>query len=236
MQKRILISSLFITLLCMSTWAQKLLKPFERISHKKSSYVFMEDGSEIEGTIKKLKRKKGLIKELNIKDENGKEMTIPIEDIKYAYLPQNGLDKAWKIFDFIGDATQWNDGLHDKDRIAEGYAVFEKTMVKVKKNKQVLLTQLLNPGTCERIKVYHNPWSSETAGLGVGGIKVTGGKDKSYYVSKDGAVAFKLQKKKYDDYFSDLFGECQSVKKDYENTKWNEFENALFAFNSDCEK
>ncbi len=236
MKKTILTLALIVAIFQVSLNAQKFLKPFESISHKKITYIVKEDGSEIQGTVKKVKRKKGLIKEINIKNKKGEKLTIPIEDIKYAYLPQSGWDKFMKADDFITDATQWEDGLYDKDRIKKGYAYFEKAEVKVKKKKMTLLMQLLNPGICSRMKVYHNPFAGETAGLGVAGVQVAGGKDKSYYVQLDNDTAFKVSKGKYKKTFADIFGSCKKVMKQYSKAKWSKFEEAAFKYNTECKK
>lgn len=236
MKKQIIFILLIVAGLCSSTNAQKLLKPFDTVSHKKTSYIYMENGKEIQGTVKKLKRKKGLVREINIKNAKGKKVTVPIEDIKYAYLPQSGLDKFMKFDEFIGDATMWEDGLYDKERIKAGYAYFEKAEVMVKKKKRTMLVQLLNPGLCSRVKVYHDPIAKEAMGVGVAGFKVAGGGDKSYYISKDGAVATKLLKKRYKKSFGDLFGDCKTVKSKFGKAQWSKFEEALFLYNQTCEK
>ena len=214
--------------------AQKFLKPFETISHKKTTYIIKEDGTEIEGKVKKLKRKKGLIKEVNIKLEDGTKMTIPIEDIKYAYFPQSGWDKLTKLDDFLGDATQWGDGLYDNDRLKDGYALFEKAEVTVKKKNHVLLMQLLNPHGCNRVKFYHNPYATETSSLGVAGIKVAGGNDRSYYVRVDDGISFKLGKKKYKKMFDQIFPDCKEVKDAYGKKSWGKLEEASFTYNKTC--
>ena len=223
-------------LVSFSAQAQKFLKPFESISHKKATYIIQEDGSEIQGTVKKLNRKKGLIKKIKIKNEGGDKVEIPIEDINYAYFPQSAWDKFAKFDDYISDATQWDAGLYDLDRIKEGYAFFEKSQVKVKKKERTLLMQLLNPGTCSRIKVYHNPFAGETASVGIAGVKLAGGNDKSYYIRIDNGVAFKLTKKSYKKKFKEIFGDCKEVKKTYGKAKWSQFEKTVFAYNEACKK
>lgn len=236
MNKQLILTCFLISAICFSLDAQKLLKPFNSISHKKTTYIVKKDGSEIQGTVKKLKRKKGLVKQITIKNEKGEKMTIPIEDIKHAYLPQSGWDKFTKFDSFLSDATQWEDGLYDKERLKEGYAYFETATVKVKKKEMTLLVQLLNPGACSRVKVYDDPFAAETASVGVAGIKLAGGNDKSYYISKDGATSYKLQKKKYRKEFDNLFGDCKSVKKEYKGGHWEDFVKALFKYNGDCAK
>ncbi len=213
--------------------AQRLLRPFDAINRSKPSYIVLEDGTEITGEVGGVDRKKGLIEEIKIKTANGKEV-IPTENIKYAYFPQNGFDKLMKTLDFFEDATQWNRGMYDADRIKDGYALFEKSPVQRKKKEFTALLQLLNPHGCTDIKVYHDPLASETAGMAVGGVQVTGGKDKSYFVSVKGGQAFRLEKKNYKDNFPLLFGKCKHMKKTYGKAKWSEFEEAIFNYESNC--
>lgn len=215
--------------------AQKLLRPFDAINRSKPSYIVLEDGTEITGEVGGVDRKKGLIEEIKIKTPNGKEV-IPMEKIKYAYFPQNGFDKLMKTVDFFQDATQWGRGIYDADRIKDGYALFEKSPVKRKKKEFTALLQLLNPHGCTDIKVYHDPLARETSGMAVGGVQVTGGKDKSYFVSVKGGGAFRIEKKNYKDYFGQLFGKCSYIKKNYGKAKWNEFEAALFGYEANCVK
>ncbi len=237
MKKLILLCLLFGFVLQIEAQAQKFLRPFETISHKKPSYITKEDGTEIEGTVKKLKRKKGLIKEIDIKTKDGKKLTIPIESIKYAYLPQSGWDKFTKIDSYVGDATQWEDGLYDQERLKSGYAYFEKAETIVKKKKMTLLMQLLNPGLCSRIKVYHDPFAGETTSFGVGGLSLAGGEDKSYYLSKDNEAAYKFHKKKYNKKLvAEKFGDCAKVKKEYKKAHWENFEKMIFTYNESCKK
>lgn len=72
--KTVIISLLLACLTTISLQAQNFLRSFETVSHKKATYLTMEDGTEIEGTVKKLDRKKGLIEEVKMKiDEEKKE-------------------------------------------------------------------------------------------------------------------------------------------------------------------
>ena len=216
--------------------AQQFLRPFDGISRGKTSYITLEDGTEMEGLVKKLKRKKGLIKEITIQVEGGDKQTIAIEKIKHAYLPQSGFDKLNQTSEFLYDIPQWDRGMHDQERLKDGYAFFEKAEVQVKKKKMILLMQLLNPGVCSRLKVYHDPFAAETASLGVGAFTMVGGEDKSFYVQKDGGLTVKVAKKKYRNAFSDLFTDCGVVKGKYKDASWKQFEETVFTYNTECTK
>ena len=100
------------------------------------------------------------------------------------------------------------------DLIGNGYVYFEQSDVRIKKKTETLMLQLLNPHFSNKIRVYHDPLAKETASIGVGGIDVAGGLDKSYYVKTDD-VAVKLKKKDYDDEFPLYFKSCKALTKKY---------------------
>ena len=217
-------------------FAQVFNPPAEGFSRQKTAYVTLEDGKEVAGTIDKLKRKKGLITNIILEAEDGTALDYTPEQVKFMYLPQSGLDKLGKGMDFLNDATKWNRDDLDAYKIKDGYAYFEKAEVMVKKKKIALMMQLLNPSFSGKIRVYHNPYATETTQLTVGGIGVAGGDDKSYYVKKGDGVAFKLEKKNFGDEFGKLFADCASVKKDYGiNPKWRDLEEITFKHATECE-
>lgn len=234
MKKLIFLSVAF--LLCISTVdAQKFLAPFDGISKKKTSYITLETGEEIECNLKKIKRaKKGLIKEVIVKVD-GKKVSYPAEDIKHAYFPQSGLDKFAKFDSFMTDATQWGETSYEAERLKDGYALFQKIDIIVKGDERKLLMQLLNPFPGNRVKVYHDPGAAEKGGMKIGGIKVKKSLESNYYVSKDDKIAARLRDKDYKKQFDDLFGDCSMMKKEYGKKKsWKKFEEAVFAYNGEC--
>ena len=224
---------LFIALNPLS--AQNFLAPSFTYSHDKIAYLTMDDGTQHEVYIKKIKREKGLIEEMKVEDANGKKVKIKPEEIKIMYLPQSGWDKMTKGMDFISDAQQWDNKAVDPNKIADGYVYFEKAEVQVKKKKETLMMQLLNPAFSSKIKVYHDPYAKETASVGVGGMKLAGGDAKSYYVSVGGKAAYKLEKKNYDKEFPKLFGKCKAIKQKYDKVKWSEFEGHVYEDSQNCQ-
>lgn len=236
MKKLFVFAFLAVFAFATSTQAQDLLKPFDIISKKKTTYLYLENGDEVETNLKKLDRKKGVIKELKIKDKSGKKITVELKDLKYAYFPQSGWDKLGKLTESMYDVTEWErDSSIDSERIEEGYAYFEKAKAVVKKKEIDALLQLLNPGYCNRIKVFHDPWANETTKVGLGGFTLAGGDDKSFYLSKDGDVAIRIKKKNFKDHMEDLFGDCEDFKYD-KDMRWNKFVETIFAYNAACAK
>jgi hypothetical protein len=227
---------LLITLLSsLTVYGQQFFPGADGFSHKKISYFTLNDGSEIEGTIKDIDRKKGLIEEVKIKDAKGDKIKIQAEEIKEMYLPKSGLQKFADSYDFIHDARAWSDTSVEREYIQEGYVYFVQTDVKVKKKNRTLLMQMVNPSFSADIKVYHDPRAGETTSFSVGGIDVAGGNEKSYYVQKGEETAFRLKKKHYDDHFETLFGDCpQLMQKHGEDPDWDDFAQHIATYTENC--
>ncbi len=232
-------ASLFLALLCFAGIAQlnaqTFLEPSFSYSEKKISYITLTDGTELEVYLASIKREKGLIEELKIEDKNGKKSKLKPEQIKKMYLPQSGWDKFSKSVDQAYDVQKWDNDALDPNKFAEGYVYFEQAEVQVKKEKLTLMMQLLNPAFCTKIKVYHDPYAKETASVGIGGLTLAGGDDKSYYVSANGGTAFKLMKKNYEDDIKKVFGSCSAIKKKFKELRWSEFNEHVYEHKLNCE-
>lgn len=215
--------------------AQRFLPGSQTFSHKKISYITMEDGTEVKGNIKDLDRKKGLIKHIKIKSTDGKVLKIEPADIKTMYLPQSGLDKLANAMDFATDAQKWDNADVDQDVVGKGYAYFEKSDVMIKKKKRTMLMMLLNPGFSSRVKVYFDPFANESAGAGIGGVTLVGGDIKSYYVKEGNETAYRLKRKDYKGVFPAMFKSCPSLIKMHEDKlKWNEFATHIYTYTAEC--
>jgi len=221
------------TFISLSAFAQELLTPSFTFSHKKTSYITLADGTEIQGTIKDLDRSKGLIEEVKIKDGNGKKHKFKPEDIKFMYLPPSGLDKLAKKLDVVYDVQKWEDGALDRERLNLGYIYFELADVKIKKKTKKLLVQLLNPTFSKKLKIYHDPLAKQTLSLGVGPLTVAGGIEKSYYVAKGNNAAFRLKKKHYDEEFNAMWSSCPDLIAKFPEKKWRDLTQHAVAY-SEC--
>lgn len=236
MQSNRLLSGLLLLILPAMLSAQRFIEPSYGFSEKKISYITMADGTEIECNLKKIKFEKGLIEELKVFNLEGDKIKIKPEEIKHMYLPPSGLSKLAKVDDFMSDATLWDEDKLDGDLIGFGYVYFEQSKVKISKKKtEVLILQLLNPHFSNKIKVYDDPFSKETASVGVGGFKVAGGLAKSYYV-KRADVAVKLKKKEYKEEFPMYFKSCKAVLNKYKkDIDWSDFVTHIYTYATDCE-
>ncbi len=216
------------------SFSQGFLPGANTFSNTKTTYLTLSDGTEIEGTIEKINRKKGLIESIKIKDADKKTKEYFAADIQKMYAAPSGFDKFVKMDNFFSDATKWNNENYKQGLFEDGYVYFEQAPVQLKKEKITLLMQLLNPSFSGKVKVYLDPWAGETMSASVGGIKVAGGDEASYYIRKNNGDAFKLSKGDYKDEFRNLFGDCKQLIDNTKNPKWREFDKAVYE-HSICE-
>ncbi|MDR2204975.1 MAG: hypothetical protein LBE36_02290 [Flavobacteriaceae bacterium] len=223
------------TLFCGFTFAQEFLQPSDTFSHKAIAYITLAGGKELQGTITDIDRKKGLIEEIVIKDGKGKKQTLKPEQIHHMYLMPNLLSKANNSVEALKEANNYTDKRLNNALLGKGYVYFENVPVMVKKKRMNMLMQLVNPDFCSKIKVYHDPRARETTSLGIGPLSVAGGIDKSYYVSKNGEVAYKFEKSDYKDSFIPMFQSCSALMEKYKNDiAWRDFEKHVYEYTTEC--
>lgn len=217
--------------------AQDFLDGNFTFSESKESYFTLNDGIEVVGKIDKIKRKKGLIEEITIRDTNDKKIVFKPEMIHHMYIAPSKWDKFGSGMNKMYDMKEWEkDKTINQEHIKEGYALFETSEVMIKDDKMSLLLQLLNPGFAEKIRVYFDPRASETASVGIGGFTVAGGDAKSYYVKKGKEVAFKLEKKNYEKNQELLYGDCKDLKSKFKTKKleWTDLAQHIYKYTTEC--
>lgn len=114
------------------------------------------------------------------------------------YLPESGVGELGRFLNAAFDATQGDNTSLNAEYLKDGYAFFESINTEIRKKKEgVVLLQLLNAAFSNSIKVYHDPFASETNAMTVGGFNVVGGADKSYFIRKGDSKAERVKKKNY---------------------------------------
>ncbi len=225
---------LLLMAFCSVAIGQTFVSPADGFSHKKTTYVTMDDGTQYVGTIKDLDRKKGLIEEIKLELTDGKKIKLDPEEIKFAYLPPSGFDKLSRTLDATFDATQWESRDIDGEIISQGYAYFQKTEVRIKNKTRTLLLQIMNPQFADHVKVFYDPFARETMSVGVAGITVAGGLDKSYYLKLGDDIAYRVKKKDYDEEFKLIFEGCDAVLTHEDAGTWNQFEAHTWMYSQEC--
>ena len=231
MQKIILMTSLFLIGIQFLN-AQNFIPAMDRYSHKKPAYIHLQDGTVIEGILKDVDRKKGLVKSIELQDPADHKGKIKPEQIRFMYLPPSGFEKMTVWTENATNANKWETSNLDKDIIEKGYVYLERTNVLLGKETHALMLQVINPTFNTSFSVYEDPNSPRTTSVGVGPLTVAGGVPKSVFIRRIGdEVAFELKKKHYRDEFERLFGDCEEVMKTYgEKPQWDEFEAHLWMY------
>ena len=236
MTKKITSLGLFL-IFAVTSYAQAgyISKAVEIFSRKKTAYVTLKDGTELSGTIKDLDRKKGLFEQITLADEKKKKTKIDAEDISHMYLPQNSLDKMNATLDKMYDAQQWDAEDINMEHLKEGYAYFEQSTIQLKKKQVDVLLQLLNPAFADPVRIYFDPYAKETASVGIGGVALAGGDDKSYWIKVGDEVAFKLKKKDYDENYQRIYAKCPDYIKELgDKPLWRDFGEQLYNYAQSC--
>ncbi|MCB0688741.1 MAG: hypothetical protein KDC53_19515 [Saprospiraceae bacterium] len=214
-------------------FSQSLLTGYSMFSHKKSAFITTTEGQTLEGTVDKVKRKKGLL-ELVILDINGKKVALKPAEIDHMYLPPSGLDKFSNAYDEATTMSKWDREDVESDKIKDGYAYFENALVSLKGKSRTMLMQLLNPGFSSRLRVYFDPFAAETMRAGIGPVTVAGGLDKSYYVQRPNEEAYRLKKKEYKKDFETFYQDCPELLQKYESPNWPDFAKHIFYYTENC--
>jgi len=226
-------SCFFLIFLSSSLIAQDLAVGAHMFSHKKTAYVTRKDGTTLEGTIDKVKRKKGLLESVKI-EANGKKITMTPDEIDHMYLAPSGLDKFAKAYDEATSMDKWDREDVESEKIKEGYAYFENAQVIIKGKSGSMLMQLLNPGFSNNLRVYMDPLAKETMSAGIGPITVAGGLAKSYYVQRPGQDAYRLKKKQYKKDFENFYKDCPDLLSKYPEPDWPDFAKHIFFYSENC--
>jgi hypothetical protein len=108
--------------------------------------------------------------------------------------------------------------------------------MRANKAGKLRLMQLLNPGFDTRVKVFADPNAQKTGGLAIGGIRVSGGEDRSFLMVKGDQQAVVVKKSSYRRNFEDLYGDCPAMVKTFagEKIQWDDLAAHVFAYDSAC--
>ncbi|MEO1518472.1 MAG: hypothetical protein AAFV95_25870 [Bacteroidota bacterium] len=238
MKNKLIFSFLF--LLCGSLFTQAqdryFLEAYDAFSRNKTSYFTLVDGTQLEGKIRKIKRKKWLFQSIKIKDATGKTHRLTPKDIRYMHLPPASWDVLEKTADRIQDITRLLPPDRNSELLRRGYVYFEQVDAMIKNEKKTVLLQLLNPTACSKVRVYHDPSAMQRSGLGVRDIELTGAYDNAFYFKKEGqSTAIRVKRKKYRQLFAELYDNCPAVNPSSRDVSWRDLEAHVFQFDRNCE-
>ena len=221
--------SLVFVVAAQQSFAQTFLPAIERFSGKKESFLVTAKGDTTKFILDDLDRKKGLIVNVAGKDMSGKKFEYKADQVKFMALAPADFAKLAAFSEGTGSVLRASKT--DFKQINRDLIFFYQEYLEDK--KRTVLVQLVNPGFDNAIRVYSDPFAKQTSGIAVGGIQMTGGMDKSYYVNYNGKT-YRLYKKNYTKKFAEFFGNCPELKAKYKNGAWRDFASHLFYYDQSC--
>lgn len=176
----------------------------------------------------------GYLNTVTIKLDNGQKLKLKPGEINKMIIKASGLAKMALITESTSSIKEVTNT--DFDEIVNREHFIFETALSHNKEGKVRLLQLLNPGFDSKIKVYANPNANETMGLGLAGIKITGGKDKSLLFVKGDSKAVIVRKGDYKDSFIELYATCPKMTEFFagEKLKWQDVAAHVFVYDQIC--
>lgn len=196
--------------------------------------VTMTDGSEVTGKFGGAVLISGYLDKVTIKGDDGEKLKIKPEEIIRLKIKVSKMAKMAMITSSSSSIKEVTKSDFNEIKSRE-YIIFE-TAQRSNKAAKFRLMQLLNPGFDSKIKVYADPNSTETKGIGVGGIKLTGGEEKSYLMVKGADKTIVVRKATYSKNFEELYQGCPEMIKVFQGNKikWEDVAGHVFAYNETC--
>ncbi|HAA16904.1 MAG TPA: hypothetical protein DCE41_36400 [Cytophagales bacterium] len=233
MNKRTLL--LVAGVLCIATqgMAQFFMPPITGLSTTKPGTLTAADGTVYENCkVRSLVMNGAQINRVNIMTAEGEKLKFKAEDVASMQYPPSELAK----FDQAMEATTSVQSMFntDFDAVLDREIIYYEANSSPRGRGKTVLMQLVNPGFESKIAVFNDPWAGETMSVGVAGMTLAGGLEKSYYVRKDGEM-IKVQKKGYGKMFDQLFADCPRMAEEYPNPQWKNFATHVFAYDQWCE-
>lgn len=227
-----------LTLVSLSSVAQGFITEVEQeelsVLFGNPCRVTLISGEEVEGTLSGGSMVNGYLNTITIKLENGEKAKFKPEDVARLSIKASKLAKLAMMAESTSSIKEMTSTNFD-EIVNRDYIIFE-TAMRHNKASKLRLMQLLNPGFDSQIKVFVDPNARETRGIGVQGIKLTGGADKSYLFVQNDQKAVLVKKGSYKKNFDELYQNCPEMLKVFagEKVKWNDVAGHVFAYDQVC--
>ena len=176
----------------------------------------------------------GYLNSVTIKSEDGEKSKFKPEDVTRLSIKASKLAKLSMAAESTTSIKEMTNTNFD-EIINREFIIFE-TAMRSNKGGKLRLMQLLNPGFDSVIKVFADPNAKETAGIGIGGVQLTGGADKSYLFVENDEKAVLVKKKSYKKNFDELYSGCSKMVQafDGEKLKWDDVAGHVFVYDQIC--
>ncbi len=196
-----------------------------------TTYIVKNDDSKIWGkTVVMTGGMNGMLS-LTLKDTvTGEKVKYKIPDMKEVGVWAKGMSKLKAITSSLESTNSLKDATRtDYSMLDADYYIFRRVVDK--KGKPRIL-QLLNPGFDSKMQAYADPRAKQTGGTKLTG-GLTGGLDKSYYVTRGGAYGVYVEKGKYKKSMSSIFDGCSELLKKFD-TNFKDFAKHVHYFENEC--
>jgi hypothetical protein len=215
------------------TFSQEFITPFEAggITAQKC-IVIKENGEQIEGKMRWAFGTGRGLKTVKLLLPSGEKVTFKASELRELTFKNNTLTKIISTAEqsaSIRKASEANwEQIYNQEYIRYNKATLPS-------GKSVMM-QMINPDFSSRIQVYFSQGSSKTSGIGVplagGTLKITGGRQRAYWVSKDNGKVFKLRRGGYNKKkFERLFGDSPEMLKTYGRPyRFSEFSEHVYMY------
>ena len=177
----------------------------------------------------------GYLSNFTIKSESGEKSKFSADEVKRLTIKASKLAKLTMVAESTSSIKEMTH-TNFEDIINREYIVFE-TAMRHNKSEKLRLMQLLNPGFDSKIKVFGDPDPNrQTSGIGLGGIKLTGGIDKSYLFVQNDQKAVLVKKGSYNKDFTELYANCLIMLQAFagEKIKWADLAGHVYAYEQLC--
>jgi hypothetical protein len=203
---------------------------------KNPTTIVLQSGDTLKGELTSASQVNGYLKNVTLKMADGSKRKLQPEVMSLIWVKASTLAKMAMMNE--SGSSVFRLGKTDFDEIINReYIIFEQALRATKKDKPAMM-QLLNPGFDHVVKVYADPNAKETGGLSVGGIALTGGKDKSYLFVKGENKVVIVKKGSYKKNFDELYGDCKEMMINFEGEKkkFNDMAGHVFVYDQICNK
>lgn len=224
---------ILISLFSICSYSQSFMPGFSNIGTNKGM-VIKQDGDTIKGTFFLINHPEN-IKKISIKDKDGIKHKFEGAQINKVFIKINDLAVLGAL---DGSSSVKDLNNTDLSKVTKSeYYIYERAITPKKGKTKVM--QLVNHGFDSKMKVYRNPTSGETGGLKLGGVKLTGGIEKSYYVVKQGEnVAVEIKKGDYKKQYGKIFTtDCAKMSEILDGKKpdWDDISLHVYTYSLSCE-
>ncbi|WKV11615.1 hypothetical protein [Marivirga harenae] len=229
---KLLICAMVLSFAISTTQAQQFLTPVSTLTG--DAMVETTDGKMIEGDIRTAFFSGKGLKSFRIKDaETGDVTRFKAEEVKSLRIKMDGWGKLATYAEQTSSLQKM--ATADFDEAVDREYIYYHTVKWPGKKDKFMLSQLLNPGFDNKIKVYDYP-GKKTASAGIGGMTVVGGNAKKYVVAIDGKT-YMVEKGKYKkEDFDMLFSDCEKLNSlEKSDKEWDEMALHVFVNDTECD-